>query len=67
MLLLYRLNVSIEELDWDSDNSRHKLEELAGTQADYIIASDCLYIDEVSHNSLQHGCQPISLNPTEGW
>jgi hypothetical protein len=45
--------VAVEELDWDSPDSQHSLEQLAATHPDYIIAADCLYIDEASKSLFQ--------------
>ena len=45
--------MAVEELDWDSPDSLQRLEQLAATHPDYIIAADCLYIDEASNSLLQ--------------
>ena len=47
-----RLNTSVEELDWEAKDGHQKLKEIASAQADYIIAADCLYIDEARPKSV---------------
>ena len=46
-----RLSVSVEDLDWDSAGCQDRLKELGALASDYIIAADCLYIDEASDPS----------------
>ena len=38
--------MSVGELDWEAQDGHQKPEEMGFAQADYIIAGDCLYIDE---------------------
>ena len=42
----------MEELDWEAKDGHQKLKEIASAQADYIIAADCLYIDEARPKSV---------------
>ena len=51
---LCRLSISIKELDWGLDSSKQRLEELGSLETDYVIAADCLYIDEVRTRSPVH-------------
>ena len=44
--------MSVEELDWETEDGHKKLEEMGLAQADYIIAADCLYIDEARPESM---------------
>ncbi|CAK0787864.1 hypothetical protein CVIRNUC_011086 [Coccomyxa viridis] len=46
-----KLNISVEELDWETEDGHQKLKKMGSARADYIIAADCLYIDE-------GGCTP---------
>ena len=41
-----RLNISVEELDWETEDGHQKLKKMGSARAHYIIAADCLYIDE---------------------
>lgn len=57
-----RLDVSIEELDWDSPCSHCRLEELGALRSDYVIAADCLYTDEARYTLLCWWCASALLS-----
>jgi hypothetical protein len=50
--------VAIEELDWDRPGSQQRLEQLAAARPDYIIAADCVYIDEACIMPLPYPFRP---------
>lgn len=45
-------DVRVEELEWGTDGYEHKAASLAAYPLDWVVAADCLYIDNVSFASL---------------
>ena len=54
-----RLDISVEELDWEANDGHQKLQAMGLAQADYIIAADCLYIDEARPESIVSACRAV--------
>jgi hypothetical protein len=40
-------SVEVVELEWGQPNSMQVIDSLRGQSPDFVIAADCLYIDEV--------------------
>ena len=49
----------MEELDWEAKDGHQMFKEMGFAQADYIIAADCLYIDEARPEAITSACRAV--------